>query len=186
MTACTLADSSYSAEIDIGIDHVDLAQWLAHLGNDEYQRCCAPDHLACGFTHTDDGRPMSINVETVGPSLLVQQYVAEVFEPHLCRLVSLSDVFPLNGGRTQTSVIWTLRVEAVGESRCRLVNSVISKATPGFLEFIGQRGQTLEEASAPRRHASADHNRRETTGFAASIARAAKARQRAQRPVGEM
>jgi len=173
-----LAESSYSQEIDVAIDLVDIAGWLAHLGNAEFQRCCPPDHIACGFTHTDDGRPMSINVETVGPSLLIQQYVAEVFEAHLCRMVSVSHVFPLSGGRrTQTVVIWTLAVEPLGEASCRFVNTVTSKATPEFLELIRQQGQTLEQARAPRQQASADHNRRETPGYAASIARAAKARQ---------
>lgn len=174
MTNSILAESTYSHEIDVPIDLVDIADWLAHLGNAEFQRCCQPDHIACGFTHTDDGRPMSINVETVGPSLLIQQYVAEVFEAHLCRMVSVSDVFPLSGGRTETVVIWTLAVEPVSEARCRFVNSVTSEATPEFLELIRQQGQTLEQAAAPRQRASADHNRRETPGYAASIARAAR------------
>jgi hypothetical protein len=178
MTDPILAESSYSHDIDVSIDRIDIADWLAHLGNAEFQRCCAPDHIACGFTHADDGRPMSINVETVGPSLLIQQYVAEVFEPHLCRMVSLSDVFPLGGGgRAQTVVIWTLAVEPRSEGSCRLVNSVTSKATTEFLELIRQQGQTFEQAAAPRQQASADHNRRETPGYAASIARAANARQ---------
>lgn len=177
MTDSILAESSYSRDIDVSIDRIDIADWLAHLGNAEFQRCCSPDHIACGFTHTHDGRPMSINVETVGPSLLIQQYVAEVFEAQLCRMVSLSDVFPLGGGRTQTVVIWTLAVEPISEGSCRLVNSVTSKATTEFLELIRQQGQTFEQAAAPRQQASADHNRRETPGYAASIARAAKARQ---------
>jgi len=176
MTNSILAESSFSHEIDVSIDRVDIADWLAHLGNAEFQRCCRPDHIACGFTHTDDGRPMSINVETVGPSLLIQQYVAEVFEANICRLVSLSEVFALDGGRTQTVVIWTLEVEPVSQNSCRFVNSVQSQATTEFLELIKKQGQTLEQAAAPRQQASADHNRRETPGYAASIARAAEAR----------
>jgi len=177
MTNSILAESSFSHEIDVSIDRADIADWLAHLGNAEFRRCCRPDHIACGFTHTDDGRPMSINVETVGPSLLIQQYVAEVFEAHLCRMVSVTDVFPLSGGRTQTVVIWTLALEPVTEARCRFVNSVTSRATPEFLELITRQGQTFEQAAAPRQEASTDHNRRETPGYAASIARAAQARQ---------
>jgi hypothetical protein len=176
MTDSIIAESSYGHDIDVSIDRVDIADWLAHLGNSEFQRCCPPDHIACGFTHTDDGRPMSINVETVGPSLLIQQYVAEVFEAHLCRMVSVSDVFPLSGGRTQAVVIWNLAVEPISEARCRLVNSVTSQATTEFLELITRQGQTFEQAAAPRQQASADHNRRETPRYAASIARAAKAR----------
>ena len=173
----TLFESSCTAEVDAAMEHVDISDWLAHLGNEEYRRCCAPDHIACGFTHTDDGRPMSINVEAIGPSLLIEQYVAEVFEPHHCRMVSLSDVFGLNGGRTETQVIWTLTVEPADGGRCRLVNTVSSKATPRFLDFLEQHGQTIEQAATARSGPAADHNRRETPGFAASIARAASARQ---------
>jgi len=175
MTDRTLSESSCSHEIDVPIADVDIAYWLAHLGNKEYQRCCAPDHIACGFTHTDDGQPMSINVETVGESLLIQQYVAEVFEPQHCRMVSVSDVFPSAGGRTQTVVIWSLAVEPISEGHCRYVNSVTARATAGFLEFIEQHGQTFEQAASARQQATADHNRRETPGYAASIERAAKA-----------
>ena len=180
MTDWILSDSSYSHDIDVSIDRIDIADWLAHLGNAEFRRCCAPDHIACGFTHTDDGRPMSINVETIGPSLLIQQYVGEVFEAHHCRMVSVSDGFPLSGGvRTQSVVTWTLAVEPTSEARCRLVNSVTSEATPALMELIRQSGQTFEQASAPRQQAASDHNRRETPGYAASIARAAIARQTA-------
>ena len=181
MTDRILSDSSYGHEIDVAIDQIDIADWLAHLGNAEFQRCCPPDHIACGFTHTDDGQPMSINVETVGPSLLIQQYVAEVFEARLCRMVSVSDVFPLSGGlRTQTVVTWTLAVEPVSDGSCRLVNSVTSKATPALLDLISQSGQTFDQAAAPRQQAASDHNRRETPGYAASIARAARAWQTAR------
>jgi len=100
MTDWILSESSYSHEIDVPIDQVDIADWLAHLRNAEFQRCCAPDHIACGFTHNAEGQPMSINVETIGKSLLMQQYVAEVFESHLCRMVSVSDVFPFNRRET--------------------------------------------------------------------------------------
>ena len=179
MTDWILSESSYSHEIDLPIDWVDIADWLANLGNAEFQRCCPPDHIACGFTHTDDGQPMSINVETVGPSLLIQQYVAEVFEAHLCRMVSVSDIFPFSGGRTHTVVIWTLAIEPISMGSCRFVNSVTANATEAFLDFITQHGQTLADAARARQQASSDHNRRETPRYAASIASAARARQTA-------
>jgi hypothetical protein len=180
MTNGILSESSYSHDMGIAIDRIDIAEWLTHLGNAEFQWCCPPDHIACGFTHADDGQPMSINAETVGPSLLIQQYVGEVFEAHLCRMVSMSDVFPLDGGvRTQTVVTWTLSVEPISEASCRLVNSVTSTATPALLDLIRSSGQTFEQAAAPRQQAASDHNRRETPGYAASIERAARARQTA-------
>ena len=156
MTDGILPQSSYSHEIGVAIERVDISDWLTHLGNAEFQRCCPPDHIACGFIHTDDVRPRSVNVETIGPSLLIQQYVGEVFEAHLCRLVSVSDAFPLSrGGRTQRIVTWTHSVEPINEGSCRLVNSVTSKATAALLDLIWQSGQTFEQAAAPRQAALA-------------------------------
>ncbi len=60
------------------MEKVDSAGWLMSLPDAEYQRCAPPDHIAAGTTKTDDGRPMSINVEQVGGALVVQRYVAEV------------------------------------------------------------------------------------------------------------
>lgn len=96
-----LSQSSFEHVIDVPADRVDIADWLFHLGNKEYERCCPPDHIACGYTHTDDGRLMSINVETIGASLVIQQYGAEVHKADYCKMVSTSDVFPFSGGRTQ-------------------------------------------------------------------------------------
>jgi len=50
---------------------------------------------------------MSINVEMVGQTLMIQHYVAEVRTPALCRMVSTSDAFTPSG-RTRVQVIWTL------------------------------------------------------------------------------
>jgi hypothetical protein len=46
MTDWILSESSQSHEIDVSIDQVDIADWLAHLGNVEFQRCCPPMLLA--------------------------------------------------------------------------------------------------------------------------------------------
>lgn len=172
-----LSQSSFEHVIDVPADRVDIADWLFHLGNKEYERCCPPDHIACGYTHTDGGQPMSINVETIGASLVIQQYVAEVHRADYCKMVSTSDVFPFSGGRTQTRVVWELRVQPIDESSSRYSNTVTAYATDGFMEFIAERGQTFEDAAAARQAASSDHNRRETPLFAESIGRAAKTEQ---------
>jgi hypothetical protein len=86
----TLSLSTVSATIDAPIEKVDIAEWLFQLPDAEYQRC-SHAHIAAGTTTTDDGRPMSINVETIGDTLVVQHYVGEVREPHFCRMVSISD-----------------------------------------------------------------------------------------------
>ena len=87
LTEMVLVESEKTATIHAPVERVNIADWLLHLPDAEYQRCAPPDHIAAGTTATDDGRPMSINVEVIGGSLMVQHYVAEVHEPHHCRMV---------------------------------------------------------------------------------------------------
>ena len=105
----TLSLSTVTATIHAPIEKVDIADWVLHLPDAEYQRCSTA-HIAAGATTTDDGRPMSINVETIGDAFVVQHYVAEVREPHFCRMVSISDsISP--AGRTKLRVVWELSVK---------------------------------------------------------------------------
>jgi hypothetical protein len=168
-----LSHSAVSHELQVPIDSVDIGAWLLALPDAEYQRCAPPDHIAAGYTTTDDGRPMSINVEMIGASLVVQHYVGEVIGSHYCRMVSISDVFTAVG-RTRVQVIWELHMEALGDGRARYTNTVTSHPTEEFLSFIASHGQTFEQAAAARQAASGNHNGRETPLFAESIARAAR------------
>lgn len=95
-----LSFSAYSHEIDVPLELIDIADWLFNLPEAEYQRCCVPDHIACGATFTDDGRKMSINVEKIGTGLVIQHYVADHATPSYCRMNSISDVFTPTGERT--------------------------------------------------------------------------------------
>lgn len=89
---------------------------MLHLPDAEYQRCSTA-HIAAGNTTTDDGRPMSINVETIGNALVIQHYVAEVHTPQLCLMVSLSDFITPNG-RTKVRVVWELSVTPIDAQSC--------------------------------------------------------------------
>lgn len=173
-----LSQSACSAEMEIPLAAVDIADWLFHLPEAEYLRCCPPDHIAAGVTTTDDGRPMSINVEMIGSALVVQHYVAEVATPAYCRMSSISDVFT-PAGRTQVNVVWELIAEAIDGRRTRYTNRVTSHPTAAFMDFLETHGQTFAEAAAARQAAGGDHNRRETPLFAASIARKALGRRAA-------
>jgi hypothetical protein len=165
-----LSSSAFSHIVDVPVEKMNIADWLFNLPEAEYRRCCPPDHISCGSTTTDDGVRMSINVEMVGQTLMIQHYVAETATPHLCRMVSTSDAFTPNG-RTRVQVIWTLSVKRVDESRCEYTNSVEAHPTQAFMDFIAAHGVTFEQAAAARQHDGADHNRRETPLFAESIAR---------------
>ncbi len=167
-----LSSSAYSHVIAVPIEKVDIADWLFNLPEAEYQRCCPPDHISAGTTSTDDGRRMSINVEMIGQTLMVQHYVAETATPQLCRMVSTSDAFTPNG-RTRVQVIWTLSVERVDDSHCEYTNGVIAHPTAEFMDFIAGHGLSFEQAAEGRQRDGGDHNRRETPLFAESIARRA-------------
>src|SRR5215510_14522872 len=175
MTDMVLVESKKIATIHAPVERVDIAAWLLHLPDAEYQRCAPPDHLAAGSTTTDDGRPMSINVEVIGGTLMVQHYVAEVYEPHHCRMVSLSDV-QTPGGWTKIHVIWDLSVTAVDSASCQYTNQVLSYPTPAFLQTLEAAGIAFENTVADRRAATDDHNRRETPRYAQSLERKARAR----------
>lgn len=69
-----IVDSSFSAIINAPIDRVDIPAWCFALTESEY-RACSPAHIAAGFTTAPDGKRMSINVEMIGGSLMVQHYV---------------------------------------------------------------------------------------------------------------
>ncbi|GHO73824.1 hypothetical protein KSD_15950 [Ktedonobacter sp. SOSP1-85] len=140
----------------------------------EYQRCCSPNHITAASTTTDDGRRMSINVEKIGASLMIQHYIGEVAEKHYCKMISTSDLFTPNG-RTRIQVIWELSMKAIDAQHCEYTNTVTSHPTQEFLDFIQEQGMTFEEAARARQPISSDHNRRETPLFVESIARAARA-----------
>lgn len=92
-----LSNSAYKQIIQAPIKKVNIAEWLFTLPEAEYCRCCPPDRISCGSTSTDDGEQMSINVEMIGRTLMIQHYVAEIATPSHRRMVSLSDASPRTG-----------------------------------------------------------------------------------------
>jgi hypothetical protein len=172
LTDKQLSSSAYTHNIQAPIDTIDIAAWLFSLPEAEYQRCCPPDHISCGNTSTDAGVPMSINVEMIGQTLMIQHYVAETSTPTLCRMVSTSDAFTPNG-RTRVQVIWTLSAKKIDDNTCEYTNSVVAHPTQEFMDFIAKHNMSFEDAAAARQRDGGDHNRRETPLFAASIERKA-------------
>ncbi len=167
----TLSLSSVSATINAPLAKVDFADWLFHLPDAEYQRC-SHAHIAAGTTTTDDGRPMSINVETISEAFVVQHYVGEVHEPHFRRMVSISDsISP--AGRTKLQVICELRARRIDNQICEFTNHVHSSAIDQTLAFLDEHGIAFEQARAARQQASHAHNQEETPKFAKSIERRA-------------
>jgi hypothetical protein len=166
---CTLSISTVTHIINAPLEKVDIADWLFNLPDAEYQRC-SHAHIAAGHTTSDDGHPMSINVETIGEALMVQHFVAEVQEPHFCRLTSISDAITVKG-RTKVHLLWELSAKKIDDHSCEYINHIHSTATDEFLTFIEKNGVTVEQARAARQQASDSHNREETPNFAKSIER---------------
>lgn len=165
----TLVQSSFSAMIHAPIEKVDIPAWCFGLSESEYQSC-SPAHVSAGVTTAPDGRRMSINVEVLGGSPMVQHYVEEIAEPHHLRLVSHSDVFTPTG-RVKVGVIWDLSVKKIDDDTCEFSNAVHSSFTPELLDSLAKQGIPREVFQAARKPVSEAHNRQETPLFAKSIER---------------
>jgi hypothetical protein len=157
-----LSDSTVTAIRHVPLEKVNIAEWLLTLPDAEYQRC-SHAHIAADTSTTDNGRTMSINVETIGDALIVQHYVAEVKGPTLCRMVSISDAINKNG-RTQVKVERTLSARKLDDQTTEYTNHIQASATDEFIAFIQEHGITLEQAAAARQIASDAHNREITAG----------------------
>ncbi|RAZ92856.1 hypothetical protein DPM33_03045 [Mesorhizobium hawassense] len=166
-----IVESSFTAIINAPVDKVDIPKWCFTLPEHEYQGC-SPAHIAAGFTTTPDGKRMSINVEVIGGSLLVQHYVEKLAKKDHLILESDSDIFTPTG-RTTIHILWELSVKAIDGKRCEFTNHVRSSATKEFASFLDRQGIPLEVFRAQRQPMSIAHNKGETPLFAASIERAA-------------
>src|SRR5690348_6443157 len=133
-----IVDSSFSAIINAPLDKIDIPAWCFSLPDDEYQGC-SPAHFAAGATTAPDGRRMSINVEVIGGTPMVQHYVEQVAEKHHLVVDSVSDLFT-TAGRTNIRVMWELSVKALGPNECEFTNHVRSRATEEFLTFLNRQG----------------------------------------------
>ncbi len=167
MNETVITESSASAIINAPIELVDIADWVFTLPDAEYQRC-SPAHIAAGFTTSDEGRRMSLNVETIGGNLMVQHYVEDIADKHHVRLLSTSDVIGPSG-RTKSGVVWELTVRALDAQSCELTNHVIGKTTPEYWEHLGKSGVPFDVARQAQDIASAAHNAQETPLFAKSM-----------------
>jgi hypothetical protein len=166
-----IVDSSFSAIINAPIEKVDIPEWCFNLPEKEYQGC-SPAHIAAGFTRAPDGTRMSINVETIGGSLMVQHYLETLGEKHHLILDSDSDVFTPTG-QVIIHVTWELSVKKIDAAHCEFTNRVRSYATDEMMASLDRQGIPFELFRTQRQPMSIAHNKGETPLFAASIERAA-------------
>lgn len=171
MSENEIVDSSFSAIINAPIEKIDIPNWCFSLAEKEYQGC-SPAHVAAGFTTAPDGRRMSINVEIIGGSLMVQHYVETLGQKDHLVLDSVSDIFTPTG-RTTIHIVWEMSVKPIDANRSEFTNHVRSTATPEFKTFLDRQGIPFDVFRVQRQPASIAHNQGETPLFAASIERAA-------------
>jgi hypothetical protein len=164
-----IVDSSFSAPINAPLRAVDLPAWCFTLPDAEYQDC-SPAHFAAGATTARDGRRMSINVEVIGGTLLIEHYVEVIAKKDRLVLESVSDLFTPNG-RTNMHVTWELSVKATGSEKCEFTNRVHTRATDELLAFLARQGIPFDLFCAQRKPLVTAHNKQETPFFAASIER---------------
>jgi len=164
-----IVDSTCSATINAPIEKIDIPAWCFSLPDHEYQ-WCSPAHFAAGASTSRDGRRMSINVEVIGGTPVVQHYVEQVAEKHHLVFDSISDLFT-TAGRTRILVEWGLSVRSLGPDKCEFTNHVRTRATEEFLDFLARQGIPFDIFRAQREPMTTAHNKQETPMFAASIER---------------
>ena len=166
-----LVDSNFTAIINAPIEKINIPEWAFSLSENTYQEC-SPAHISAAKTIGADGRRMSINVEIIGGSLMVQHYQEEVSEPDHLILTSFSDVFT-PAGRIVLHVRWELSVKPISNTQCEFINHVTSHATDDLMQSLERQGIPFEVFRSQRQPNSIYHNRMETPLFAASIEKAA-------------
>jgi hypothetical protein len=113
---------------------------------------------------------MSINVEVLGGSPMVQHYVEDISERDHLRLVSTPDIFTPTG-RIKVGVIWDLSVKKIDDQCCEFTNTVHSSATQELLDSLARQGIPWDVFKSARKPVSEAHNMQETHFFAKGIER---------------
>ncbi len=164
-----LVQSSAKAPLGAAFESIDIPEWLFTIADAEYQRCSA-SHIAAASSKNAEGKRMSLNVEHVGV-MMVQHYVEELAEKQHCRVVSVTDLFFPEKGRTTCQVTWELIATPVTGDTSQLENVVLIHTTPDLEAFIAKNNMPFEQVKADFTAATEAHNAEETPLFANSIAR---------------
>ena len=169
MSGTLLLDSECTAPIALGLERIDLTEWLFTLSDADYRRC-STQHFAAGTSRSDDGRRMSINIERIGETLLFEHYVEDISDAHRCRVVSVSDFLNERLGQATISVTWELTVAQASSGGVTFTNRVIAHTTDALQELLDAAGVQVEMIRDAMRQNAAAHNAEETPLFARNIA----------------
>ncbi len=138
------------------------------LKDHEYQACSVA-HIACGSTFAPDGKRMSINVEQVGESLLVQHYTEQISERSHCR-GAFNDQFNIRERKNCPGNYMGIVPAVVDAVTSELSNHVIVQPTESLLTLLRQADIIdLSPVKAAMQQNLAAHNKEETPLFANNI-----------------
>jgi frataxin-like iron-binding protein CyaY len=175
-----LAQSTAKFHINAPTTDIDITDWLFNIDELEYINCTPQSraHLSAGFTHSPDGKRMSINVEDIGGALIIEHYHEAISEMLHCRVVSTSDLL-LGREYTTAHVIWELIAAPVDGVHHEFVNNVWAHTTEKFEQYLEAHHKVpYDEVRRNFQTALAAHNAEETPFFAAAIERKARSKKK--------
>ena len=157
----------YTAEatIDAPVEQVDLEKWFYSLSDKEYQ-ACAKGHRGAG-TFVEDGVRGTLNVESIGGTLLIQHYREISAGPRRMEMLSkrsrsyLFHLIPTHLGvrwtmtatpQTANTTAFSCSVEAIMPAPLRLLSA--SVFVPYFLRKHVHEETTLFAADINRKLAA--------------------------------
>ncbi|MBL0742685.1 hypothetical protein [Chryseolinea lacunae] len=169
-----ITSQSVTALVHAPFEKINLTEWLFTLRDHEYQACSAA-HLGCGTSVSPEGKRMSLNVELIGGTLLVQHYVEDISLSDHCRVNSISDSISA-AGNTTLGITWELKIRKVNDDSCELTNRVVVNFTDAFLTLLQHANITdLEPVKLRMAENVKAHNHEETPRFASDIEKKALA-----------
>jgi hypothetical protein len=153
------------ALLNAPIDQVDLEQWMFSLSDAEYQQA-ARAHRAAG-TFVDNGVRGTVNVESMGGTLIIQHYREVQAEPSYVEMFSeRSRAYLFHLVPVTVQVRWTVQAAARNATSSTFGCTVEVTLPPVLRVLIGMMW----------RHFIGRHTDEETHGFAADINRKLAAR----------
>ncbi len=161
--------TSHATELQIPMAEVDLEEWIFSLSDEDYQ-AASPQHRAAGVTRSNGARG-TINVESIGGTLIVQHYreiAADARGFELLSERSRAYLFHLIPARAE--VRWMMAAEPDPNGASLLRCTVELNLSP-LLKVLSA---TIATPFFIRRHV-----RGETLGFARDIERKYASRQAA-------
>ncbi len=171
---CDLADVSSEAEIGLPAGKVDLKKWLHDFSTEDY-RNAAKGHWAMAASVDQNRGSMTINVESIGGHLMVQNYRNTAIHPHFLKFIShRTDLWIFHIVHISMQVETELKIKPVNPSTCILKCRVSCRTKNPIIGIMARLALTPRFLK--------NHCIEETASFAADIYR--KLNRRVSNPKG--